>query len=193
MTVNKSNKGITMTHESELHLDWQSRLDYLLSRANVHLADLHRTKEFIIERGYKFIGLYNFFLVAVSTFAIPFIWVKVTGILVFLVVIWLLSPLLSPSSNMTQGISAKRVEVDKLSKPTESQWYLNANSFFVNKETQTTRYYGWLFHSLQLQESDVLSQIENFAKVYNRALLATRIGTILIAVVWGICYLQTLS
>jgi hypothetical protein len=48
--------------ENDFHPNWRNRLDYVLGRTNVQIADAHKNIEFIVQRATNFIGVYNVLL-----------------------------------------------------------------------------------------------------------------------------------
>jgi hypothetical protein len=172
-----------MIDENELHPDWKNRLDYVLGRANVQIEDAHKNIEFIVQRATNFIGVYNVLLTVFMLIASP-LWLKFLTLLLFVVIFYKLSQVFQTVTLPLQGITADTVETNTLLVTGGKESRLVPTGFFVDKDTRDENYYAWLFTSAKSTEAKLRATIENLAKAYNEALIASKIGWLALLGLW---------
>ncbi len=169
--------------ENDFHPNWRNRLDYVLGRTNVQIADAHKNIEFIVQRATNFIGVYNVLLTVFMLIASP-LWLKFPTILLVVFVFYKLSLLFQTVIVPLQGITADIVETNTILVTGGKESHLEPEGFFVNKDNPDEHYYAWLFTSAKSTEAKLRSAIETLAKAYNEALTASKIGWLILLGLW---------
>lgn len=177
--------------ENELHPNWKERLDYVISRANVQIADMHKNTEFIIQRATNFIGTYNVLLTVFMVIVSP-LWLKILTLGLFVWVFYKMSPIFATTPVPTQGFTASIVDYQTHLVQGGKETHLIPEGFFVNKETSNGNYYGWLFKESRRVELLLIEHNKKLSDLYTEALnlskkgWATILGLWLITVFWDV-------
>jgi hypothetical protein len=178
--------------ENDFHKNWEKRLDYVISRANVQVADLHKNIEFIVQRATTFVGLYNIFLTTFMLIvASPII--KILAVLLFVFMFYKISPLFNTSRIPLQGMTSEIVDHTNILVTNGQESHLTPTGFFVDKDVSNESYYAWLIDSLKDKEAKLHKEVDRLADIYNNCVRLSKICTVVLIVAWAIATVFTAS
>lgn len=149
--------------------DTKERLNQVVQLSLKQIEDLHKTRDFIVERAYKFLGFTNIVFALVVTGLQPQAIVKVSLLVSFIVVLWFLRKVIDTSEVKTQGVKPSVIDLD-IHKNCEGVFIdLGRKGFVLSETTPKSKYYAWLLNELDMQWQHIQEANKQLVRAYKKA------------------------
>lgn len=157
-----------MFEQHTLHKNWEERTKYLLAMGQKQIEDLHKTRDFIIERAYKLIGVQTiattFILHLCSAPKIVLAIFAIFSIAIFF--LYFMPYFLSTSDVMDLGLKPNLVSIETTIKKGIKEHTLDTSGYFLEETTSDHNYYAWIVNELTRQYDYMKNRNEEISAKY---------------------------
>ncbi len=175
---------------SQLTEEQEKRLLFLFPLFLKNIEDLHKTRQFIIDRAYKFIGFSNFIVALFITgLKSPELVVLVFVLSCFITAIFFRG-IIDTSHVLKQGLDSKYI-LDLYKD--KNRTYISQESWAFQDPTNKSNFYGYVIQEIQNQHENLISGNNALVNSYKNALSSSVIGFVLVILTYLQVKYQTIT
>ncbi len=151
------------------------------------LEDLHKTRDFIIERAYKLTGVYNLVIVLMlQGLKAPYLVLIVFSLGSLFIFFKFLLVFFKPSPSVLLGLKPSLLSIITSTKSGEEHSFhqLDRQNYFLKESTSNNEYYAWLVFELTRQHDEMSEINKALNKAYENIMNALTTQAIVTGVFW---------
>ncbi len=172
-----SNEEMNLKEAPQLTEEQEKRLLFLFPLFQKNIEDLHKTRQFIIDRAYKFIGFSNFIVALFITgLKSPEPVVLVFVLSCFITAVFF-KGIIDTSHVLKQGLDSKHI-LDLYKD--KNRTYISQDSWAFQAPTNKSNFYGYVIQEIQNQHENLITGNKKLVNSYKNALNSSIIGFILV-------------
>jgi hypothetical protein len=161
----------------QLTEEQEKRLLFLFPLFLKNIEDLHKTRQFIIDRAYKFIGFSNFIVALFITgLKSPEPVVLVFVLSCFITAVFF-KGIIDTSHVLKQGLDSKHI-LDLYKD--KNRTYISQESWAFQEQANKSNFYGYIIQETQNQHENLVNGNKALVNSYKKALTSSVIGFILV-------------
>jgi hypothetical protein len=183
-----------MSKKHKVHKNWEERTKYLIAMGQKQIEDLHKTRDFIIERAYKLIGVQTI----ATTFILHLCSAPKVVLAIFAIFsmgiffLYFIPYFLSTSDVMDLGLKPNLISIETTTKKGIKEHTLDTSGYFLEETTSDSNYYAWLVNEMTRQYDYMKNRNEEISAKYKEMIKYMKLSVVSTFIAWGLYYLLLL-